>query len=521
MKPLILVILDGWGKGEHNQGNPIWQVPTPTFDWMEHNFPMLTLQASGIAVGLPWGEEGNSEVGHLTIGAGRVVFQHFPRITIAIKDGSFFTNEALVGAFEHARKTGGKVHVAGLLTSGNVHASFEHLVALLKLAKNQNATQLLLHLFTDGRDSAPKEAPALLKKLLKEINTIGIGTVASLSGRFYAMDRDQKWSRTEEVYKLLTEANRIEPTAESLLEKTYKRNLTDEYVEPTFIGDASSAAEHTVKSGDAIIFFNFREDSALQIAEPFANSAFNSFPIKPLESLYVATMTEYKPDLTPHVAFPPQKITNPLAKVLSEANLRQLHLAESEKAAHVTYFFDGLNPSPFPGEFWVTIPSPVSFRFEETPELSAREIMARLLEAVEEGVYNFILVNFANPDLIAHTGNFDASLKVVALMDQLMNKLSQFCLKLKVPLIITSDHGNIENMLNPLTGVPETRHDPSPVPFYVIDQRFFRHRSDAEIKTREREVLGSLADVAPTVLNLLNISKPAEMSGESLLPYLR
>jgi 2,3-bisphosphoglycerate-independent phosphoglycerate mutase len=521
-KTVVLVILDGWGIGEHHQGNPIRQTQLPTFEWMKQNFPLLALQASGIAVGLPWGEEGNSEVGHLTIGAGKVIFQHYPRITMAIKDGSFFNNPALKGAFEHARQTGGKVHLLGLLTSGNVHASFEHLIALLRLAKDENATQLLLHLFTDGRDSGPREAPKLLNNLLKEISAIGIpARLASISGRFYAMDRDQRWDRTERVWKLLTTGTRFQASTDEVLEETYKRNLSDEFVEPTMIGSPEEAPRLTIKSGDALIFFDFREDAILQLAESFASSDFQGFEREPLENLYVATMTEYRPGLTPHVAFPPQLITNPLAKVLSDAGKRQLHLAESEKAAHVTYFFNGLRSEPFPQEFWVIIPSPQAFKFEEQPELAAPEITNRLLQALEEGIYDFIVVNFANPDLIAHTGNFNAAIEVAKIIDKHLNRIAATCLKFGFPLVITSDHGNIESMLDPMTGIIETRHNPSPVPFHLIDKRFYRPRRESEIISNEKTINGSLADVAPTILNLFNIPKPPEMTGESLLPLCR
>lgn len=521
MKTTVLAILDGWGIGEHHQGNPIWQTKTPTFDWMRQNFPMLALQASGIAVGLPWGEEGNSEVGHLTLGAGKVIFQHFPRITMAIKDGSFFSNPALTGAFSHARKTGGRVHILGLLTSGNVHASFEHLTALLRLAKAENMPGVLLHLFSDGRDSQPKEAPKLLQALRKEISAIGAGMIASISGRFYALDRDQRWDRTARVWKLLTEGAPVKAAPEDALQETYSRNLTDEFVEPAMVGDPETARQSVIQPGDAMIFFDFREDSILQLAESFADPEFQGFPRRMIENLYIATMTEYRPGLTAHVAFPPQRITAPLAKVLADAEKRQLHLAESEKAAHVTYFFDGLRSEPFPQELWVIIPSPKSFKFEEKPELAAHDIMHRLVEAIEEGIYDFIVVNFANPDLIAHTGDFNAALKVVTLMDALMNRLAKVCLAAKSPLIITADHGNIESMINPLTGTVETRHDPSPVPLHLIDQRFARPRSEEEIRRAEREINGSLADVAPTILNLFGIPKPPEMTGESLLPLCR
>lgn len=523
MKSAVLIILDGWGVGEDYPGNPILQTPTPTFDWMKQNFPLLALQASGIAVGLPWGEEGSSEVGHLTLGAGKVLFQHYPRITMAIKDGSFFTNPAIRGAFDHVRKSGGKVHILGLLTSGNVHASFEHLEALLRLAKQESPERLVaLHLFTDGRDSQSREALPLLTKLSKAITALeSPAVIASLSGRFYAMDRDQRWERTERVWRLLTSGARFKESGEEILQETYRRNLSDEFVEPAMINSSQNIQNLTINQGDALIFFDFREDGIVQLVEAFSSVEFKEFDRPVLENLYIATMTEYKSGLTPHVAFPSQVVNNPLAKVLSSAGKRQLHITETEKAAHVTYFFNGLRGEPFAQEFWVIVPSPQSFRFEERPELAAPEIANRLIQAMEEGIYDFILVNFANPDLIAHTGNFNAAIETVKIVDALINRISRVCLKLKTPLIITSDHGNIERMMDPITGVPETRHDSSPVPFHLVDQRFWRPRSKAEIIRAEHEINGSLADVAPTILNLLNIPKPPEMTGESLLPLCR
>lgn len=510
MKPVILMILDGWGVGSKTQANPIAQVPTSTFDWLKKNFPYLTLQASGIAVGLPWGQVGDSEVGHLTLGAGRVIWQHYPRITKAIQDRSFFSNQALLDAFLNAKENRKRVHLVGLLTNVNFQASFEHLTALLELAKMQGVSPLL-QLFTDGKETEPKGASKLLEKLDEAMQKYGVGRVASLSGRFYAMDRDEHWDRTEKVFKLLTEGGKIKASAKEILDEAYSRGLSDEYVEPSFIGKPDEIQQLTVTTGDAVIFFNFREDHIRQLAKLFSQR----------QDIFTVTFTKYAEDLTVPVAFPPERIERPLGKVISEAGKRQLRLAESEKSAHVSYFFNGLETQPFPGEYWVIVPSPKAIKFDEHPELAAEEVQNRLIQAMEEGVYEFILVNFANPDLIAHTGNFDSALKVVELMDRIANRVANTALNLGAPLIITSDHGNIEQMFDPLTARTETVHNPSPVPFHLVDKRFLRERTETEIARAEKEVRGGLVDVAPTVIELMNLPKAEEMTGQTLLPYCK
>lgn len=520
MRSIVLLILDGWGIGEHHQGNPIWQTPTPTFDWIKKNFPSLALQASGINVGLPWGEEGSSEAGHLSLGAGRVLYQHYPRITMAIRDGSFFTNEALRKAFSHAKKNNGRVHLVGLLSSGNVHASFKHLEALLQFAKAEGGSTLL-HLFTDGRDSPPKEAKRLIKKLDAKLEEIGAGRIASLSGRFYAMDREEHWERTEKIFRLLAEGGKIKQTAEEIIEEAYGRELTDEFIEPSLIGKPEDMKELLIRKGDAAIFFNFREDSIQQLAQAFTNPDFSAFSRPNLEGIFFVTMTDYGEGLRAEVMFAKEEITQPLGWVLAESGKRQLRLAESEKQPHVTLFFNGLRPDPFPGEYRVIIPSPRTLHFDQVPELSSKELTDRLLQSMEERVYDFILINYANPDLVAHTGNFDAGAKVVELMDRMLNRVAKAALEMHFTLAITSDHGNIESMLNPLTGRPDTQHGSSPVPFHLVDSAFSRARTEKEVETGEKEVRGSLIDVAPTILELMQLPKPETMTGQSLLPYLK
>jgi 2,3-bisphosphoglycerate-independent phosphoglycerate mutase len=521
MTKVILLVLDGWGIGEKREGNPISQTPTPTFDWIKKNFPSLALQASGVAVGLPWGEAGNSEVGHLTMGAGRVLWQHLPRIDMAIQDGSFFKNEAFLAAFAHAKKNNGRVHLLGLLGHGKVHSSLEHFSRLLKLAKDQGISEALLHIFTEEEASPEEKAEKILANLEAEAKEIGVGRLSSISGRFYAMDRDEHWERTERAFRLLTEGTKIKPSANEVFAEAGERDLGDEYIEPTLVGKPEEAQKLIIKPGDSLIFFNFREDAVRQLVEAFSKDDFAGFERKKPENIYITTMTQYLDDPSIAVAFPPEKITEPLAKVVADAGKHQLHLAESERAAHVTFFFNGLNPQPFPGEYWVIVPSPTAFNLGETPELASQEVLNRLLQSVEENIYDFTLVNFPNADLIGHTGNLDAGLKVVAVMDRIVNTVSKVALKKKIPLLITADHGNIENMLHALSGRAERGHETSPVPFYLVDQRFLRERSGREIAQNEKEIRGGLIDIAPTVIELLGIEKPQSMTGQSLLQYCR
>ncbi len=509
----VLAILDGWGIGEANESNPIYVAEPKTIKYIEENFPVGALQASGIAVGLPWNEEGNSEVGNLTIGAGKTLYQHFPRISLAVRDGSFFENKSLVGAFSHAAKNNSAVHLIGLLTEGNVHASFEHVKALIELAKKENCKKLYLQLFTDGKDGPPHSASNLVKKLGEEIKKSGIGEIVSLSGRYFAMDRDNHWERTEKAYRALTEfrGGKI-PVVEEFFKKSYEGNLNDEFIEPTPVNES-----HPVQSNDALIFFNFREDSMRQIVEPFLNSAFEKFPAKKFEDLFVATMTAYSEKFGAKVAFPPEKVGVPLGKTLADNNKIQLRLAETEKYAHVTYFFNGLKESPYPSEYRVLIPSRSTARHDENPEMMAQAITDRVLAALNEGGFDFIVVNYANPDIIAHTGNLEATVKAIKAVDKEIERLMKATLENNHILLITADHGNAEKLINPESGEPETKHNPSPVPIYLVGNEFKRIRKSSVGRLK---IIGLLSDVAPTILDLMKIPKPKEMTGESLLGQL-
>ncbi|MEK7465741.1 MAG: 2,3-bisphosphoglycerate-independent phosphoglycerate mutase [Patescibacteria group bacterium] len=510
----VLVVLDGWGIGEPDASNPIHVADLPTIKFIETNFPAGTLQASGITVGLPWEEEGNSEVGHLTLGAGKILYQYYPRISLAVRNKNFFTLPRLKQVFAHAKKTGGSVHLAGLLTTGNVHAAWEHLDALLEMAKRETCASLFLHIFTDGRDSDPHSAKRLIEKLEETAKAKGVGKIASVVGRYYAMDRDRHFERTKEAYELLVRGKGFVRPIEESIQKVYSKDLNDEYIEPT-----APNGPMPVKNGDALLFFNFREDRMRQLSEPFLNPKFSQFPIEQFKDLFIATMTEYHKEIPGYEVFDREMVNEPLGKTLADAEKTQLRIAETEKYAHVTYFFNGLREEPFPNEYRILIPSQSVSRHDERPEMMATAITDRAISTLQEGSTDFILVNYANADMVAHTGNFDATLKAVRVVDAELSRLLRVALDGGHSVIITADHGNAERLLDVHTGEQETRHNVSPVPFYLVARDYAqpnRHEGYYRLPP-----LGILSDVAPTVLALMGIPKPAEMTGESLLEQLR
>lgn len=513
---VVLVVLDGWGIGKGDASNPIHVVRPHNINFIKHNYPAGSLQASGIAIGLPWNEEGNSEVGHLTLGAGKVVYQHFPRISLAIKDSSFFKNQILLNVFAHAQKNNSAVHFVGLLTDSGVHAHIEHLDALLNLAAKSNFSNTHLHLFTDGRDSSPQGAAQFIEKIPQE-------KIATLVGRFFAMDRDFHWDRTLKAYNaIMGKGEKSDKTPSKLLQSFYNRDLTDEFIEPTIF-----KPEGAIKDNDSVIFFNFREDSIRQLAEMFVNPATGSDPETGQEqihqipkNLYIATFTQYKSSFNLPVAFPAEEIANPLGKVLSDAGKVQLRIAETEKYAHVTYFFNGFKEPPFKNEYRVLIPSKDIAHLDEFPEMMASEITVRIVSALAEGVYDFILVNYANPDMIAHTGNFNAAMGAVKAVDTAIGVLTKAALEHNHVLIVTADHGNIERMIDPRTGLVEAKHDLSQVPFYLVRRGYERRKDEAAVKKIETSNVGVLSDVAPTILHLMGLPAPSEMTGVNLLNLL-
>lgn len=542
--PLVLLILDGWGFSKQLIGNAILQSKTPNLDEIRQKYPFALLQASGLAVGMDWGEAGNSEIGHMTIGAGRQVEQYSLRINKAIKDGSFFGLEAFTGAFDHAARNNSTVHLAGLLTSGSVHASFEHILALLKMAGQKlypvretpgtksdsqmtgisngvvgnEQCQVKLHLFMDGRDSGQQEGVNLLVKLETDIGAENKVSIATLMGRDIAMDRDNKWDHTGRAYNLITqgqgmkiEPGQIIPTIHSY----YEGNITDSDIPPTAVNDYQG-----IRDGDSLVFFNFREDSMRQIARSFvdSDSEFNFFPRIPFPNLYVASMTEYIKNPLLHVAFAPPKVKNSLTEVLSNQGFNQLHIAETEKYAHVTYFFNGITSTEFPGEtdFFIQSNKDVVKR----PKMEVDKITDKVLEEIDHNAYEFVVINFANGDMLAHEGSLENAKKGIAFVDTMIGRLQDKILDCDGVLVITADHGNVESMTYKGSGVKETKHETNPVPFYLIGREYMTFKDEVEVKNEEKNISGILADVAPTILAVMGIPQPPEMTGQNLLATL-
>ncbi|MBU2109677.1 2,3-bisphosphoglycerate-independent phosphoglycerate mutase [Patescibacteria group bacterium] len=516
-KPVVLLILDGFGISPDKIGSP-WEIAEhPTFSEIEKFYPFTALQASGIAVGLPWGKEGNSEVGHLTIGAGKIIYNYLPRISNAINDGSFFINESFLKAVEHIKNNNSALHILGLYSSGTVHAYEEHLYALLDLIKKQNNIQeIYLHLFSDGKDAYNKEGVIYFKKLENLLQTqYPNAKIASVIGRNFAMDRDNNWDKTEKTYNLFVkgEGNKFQSPS-SYIESQYQKEIFDQEIEPAY-AEASAgkpATESRIKDGDAVIFFNFREDSMRQLVHSFANEKF--------KNLLIVTMTEYYKDIPASVAFKSANVEHPLAKIISDARLKQLHIAETEKYAHITYFLNGSREEPFENEERILIPSSHAPSYDQVPEMSAKEVTEALISNL--GRYDFIAVNFANADMVGHTGNFYATTKALEILDSCVGMIIPKILELNAALLITSDHGNAEEKLYKITGQKKTKHSTNPVPFYIVGNNFRRKnpRTAEEIITGYKDVKGTLTDIAPTILELMDLKKPATMTSQSLLEKL-
>jgi 2,3-bisphosphoglycerate-independent phosphoglycerate mutase len=506
-----MVVLDGWGIGRKDSSNPIYIAKPQTIEWIKHNHYSGSLQASGIAVGLPWQEEGNSEVGHLTLGAGRVIYQSFPRITLAIRNGSFFNNPILLASVQHSISNNSRIHLVGLMSEGNVHSSFEHLQALIHMVKQAGIAneRLNLHLFTDGVDGHQRGAMQLLEKLTTDNPGLRI---ASISGRYFAMDRDLHMDRTEKTYDVITgsqSANRVkDKSASQYISEFYMNGLTDEFIDPALLME-----DGAVEKNDSVIMFNFREDSIRQLTEMLIGSK--------IPGVLLTTFTTYSQKFSLPVAFPQENIDNPLGRVLSDNGRIQLRLAESERYAHVTYYFNGYREPPFKNEYRAVIPSRSTARPEEFPELMAPEITGRAVSAIGERAYDFILINYANPDIMAHAGNFDAAVKAIKIVDAQVAELVKAIYASDGILIITSDHGNVEKMIDPLTGMIETQHNDSPVPIYIVAKEWEHPRDEMNVEIGERESIGVLADVAPSILEILGLPQPPEMTGISLMKYLR
>lgn len=515
-RPIVLIVLDGWGISNNVAGNPIREAILPTFDKFNRFYPMTTLQASGISVGLPWSTSGNSEVGHMTIGAGRVIYQNLPRIALSIQDGSFYKNEAIVAATEHVKEKGSRLHVMGLISSGSVHSHREHLSAILRLAKQEGLSEVSIHAFTDGRDSPPTSGAQHIKELDRVTRLVGIGNIASISGRNFSMDRNNNWDRIEKSYRMLTEG-KGETTEDPVIaiERSYAKGITDEFIEPTIVSSEKNPFI-PIKDDDAIVFFNFREDRARELTKAFVIPEFDGFEREYLETFFV-TMTEYERNLPVHIAFPPEEVSNSLGETISLANKNQLRIAETEKYAHVTYFFNGGKEKAFPGEDRMLIPSPTVAHFDEVPEMSAPQVTEKLIEIVEKDEYDFILVNYANADMVGHTGNEEATIIACQATDKSLSILIPVILKHNGAVLITADHGNAEELKNLETGEIDTEHSVNPVPLWFITPDNHREKSTDEMVREQNEIRGLLSDVAPTILDLMGIKKPTEMNGTSLL----
>ncbi|MBN2073654.1 MAG: 2,3-bisphosphoglycerate-independent phosphoglycerate mutase [Actinobacteria bacterium] len=508
-KPVCLVILDGWGISPEKTGNAIALGYTPNMDRFFKVFPNTKLDASGEAVGLPEGQMGNSEVGHLNIGAGRVVYQEFTRINNEIKNKNFFKNSVLIEAIEHVLKNKKSLHLMGLVSDGGVHSHLNHLKALMDMAVMKGLDKIFIHAFLDGRDVPPRSAITYLSDLQQYIVKKGPGEIATVSGRYYSMDRDNRWERTEKSYTTMVyRKGRIFNSAVELVEDSYANGVDDEFVIPALVKIRNEEGGK-ISPGDSIVFFNFRPDRARQLTRAFISGNFTKFDRgqNPPETHFVC-MTRYDKEFEVPVAFPPQKIKNTLGEVVSDNGLRQLRIAETEKYAHVTFFLNGGIEKPYPDEDRILIPSPKIATYDLKPEMSAYGVTDTVVEKIRENIYDVIIINFANADMVGHTGFLNAAIKAVEAVDKCVGKVADEVERAGGLALITADHGNAEEMICPENGAVITAHSTSPVPFIVCDRNM-------EIRNTGRNF--RLSDIAPTVLKLLGISKPAEMTGESII----
>ncbi|MBI5452382.1 2,3-bisphosphoglycerate-independent phosphoglycerate mutase [Candidatus Gottesmanbacteria bacterium] len=539
MRPVVLLILDGWGVAPAGAGNAIMLSKLPFYTRLLSTFPHCLLQASGEAVGLPKGEDGNTETGHLNLGAGHIVYQDLPRINLSIADGTFFRNPAFLEAINHARKYESNIHLLGLIGSGGVHSNIEHLLALIQLMKEQSFNRIFLHLICDGRDSPPKSSVIYIKQILAFLQSVGFGKIASVMGRYFAMDRDNRWDRTEKAYKCLTEG--IGEKGSDPLEvvnAAYAKGITDEFILPTnILKEGKPIAK--IQENDSVIFYNFRIDRPRQLTkafvledfekeanisdfDPFAVKYFKKHTVLPADikpafkrgekipHLYFVTMTEYSRNVhASAVAYPPHVVVYPIGECISHMGLSQLRLSESEKERFVTYYFNGQREVPFINEDRIIIPSPKVPTYDLKPEMSALELTETLIEKVQGKIYDFIVVNFANPDMVAHTGVIPATIKACETVDLCLSQIIPAVVNIGGTAFVTADHGNAEEMIDPQTGGIDTEHSTFPVPFIAVNKSW-------EGKNLSLP-MGILADVAPTILKAMHIEVPYSMTGRNLL----
>jgi 2,3-bisphosphoglycerate-independent phosphoglycerate mutase len=510
-RPVVLIIIDGWGVASPGPGNAITSAHTPFYNHLLAGYPNTTLQSSGEAVGLPFGEPGNSEVGHLNIGAGRIVYQDLPRINMSIANGSFLTNQTLVTAVERVRANRGRIHLMGLIGASGVHSSLEHVYALLWLFKERAFNNVFLHVFTDGRDSPPTAGQVFIPQLEERMTEMTVGRIASLSGRYFGMDRDLHWDRTARAYQAIAQGKALfyAKSGSEALSAGYAREETDEFIQSTVITNAQGRPLTTVEEGDIILSFNFRADRIRQITRAFTEQNFAEFPVRRYIDLSYITMTQYDKQFNLPIAFPPEDVQNPLARIISNAGLRQFHLAETEKYPHVTYFLNGGHEAPMVGEDRILIPSPKVATFDMEPQMSTPTLSETLIKKLDGKFYDFLVVNVAAPDMVGHSGNLQATIKAVESTDKLLSTVVGKVLSLYGAVIITADHGNAEAKLG-IHGEALTSHTTNPVPFIAVSR---------ELLTSSQKTLrsGILGDVAPTVLSLLGLQTPSSMTGRNLL----
>ena len=504
-KPIMLMILDGFGINDNESGNAIKLANTPNIDKLMKTWSTTQIYTSGLAVGLPEGQMGNSEVGHTNIGAGRVVYQELTRITKSIEDGDFFSIKELTSAIDNCKKYNSKLHIMGLLSDGGVHSHIRHLYALLELAKRKDFEDVYVHCFLDGRDTPPASGESYISQLEEKMKEKGVGKIASISGRFYSMDRDKRWERVEKAYKALVYGEGEKATsAISAIEASYQKEIFDEFVEPTVIcnGDEPTA---TINDHDSVIFFNFRPDRAREITRSLVDSEFDGFEVKKLK-LYYVCFTQYDETIqNVEIAFKPETLVNTFGEYVSKKGLTQLRIAETEKYAHVTFFFNGGEEKQYKGEDRILIPSPKVQTYDLKPEMSAIEVTNKVVEAIKSNKYNCIILNYANPDMVGHTGSLEAAIKAIETIDECIEKVVEAMEEKEGVILMTADHGNAEQMIDYKTGEPHTAHTTNPVPLILIGMQ--------GIKLKE----GKLADLAPTMLDIIGLEKPAEMTGESLI----
>ena len=504
-KPVMLMILDGFGINENQKGNAIAVANTPNIDKLMKTWPTTKIHTSGLDVGLPEGQMGNSEVGHTNIGAGRIVYQELTRITKSIEDGDFFSIKELTEAIENCKKNNSNLHVLGLLSDGGVHSHIRHLFAILELAKRKDFENVYVHCFMDGRDTPPTSGESYIAKLEEKMKEKGVGKIATISGRFYAMDRDKRWNRIQKAYDAMVNGNGIKATsAIAAVESSYQKEVFDEFIEPTVIcnGDTPVA---TIEDNDSVIFFNFRPDRAREITRTLVDKDFNEFETKDMNLFYVC-FTQYD-ETMPNVkiAFKPERLENTFGEYISKNGLKQLRIAETEKYAHVTFFFNGGEEKKYEGEDRILVPSPKVETYDLKPEMSAVEVTDNVVEAINSGKYDSIILNYANPDMVGHTGSLEAAIKAVETIDDCVGRVVEAIEKQNGVVIITADHGNAEQMIDYKTGEPHTAHTTNPVPLILVGIE--------GVKLRE----GRLADLAPTMLDIMELSKPQEMTGETLI----